>query len=360
VESPGPHPWKGKIKLTLDDAGNAGNTCPYLGTRSDPTTCLHYPSPRNNCHRARPPAPVRLPYQEQYCLSVSYAACVVFRSSKIGPLPASIRESHIRTGRRPPTAVVAVVVAALVVGIGLSVSLGVLPFPVGSVPQVAIALPPAVPSPIGMDLVSPTEPAQLGTVLPQFPSVDLGSSTPVPSSAVEAFSVQSSPTVRPTSTTYGACGHQLDEPIGPGRQFIVHRVQTDESLPMYETKYGTNADAIQGVNANTVVPLQPGELIIIPLFQQSVVGVPPFRPYQLYQQDARLSRVAGDVGASSIADFMFYNGYTFNECLTFAGWVLVPRAGPRPTPTLDCRPSGYQSAIICYPTPTPTHKEHGN
>jgi hypothetical protein len=282
----------------------------------------------------------------------------VFRSAKIRPLPAHIREKHVAAARHRSTTVLPVVVAALAVGMGLLLSFGVLPLRNGPAPEVAGAVPPTALPAIGVGLASATAPPLLVTVPPDIPSIAPDSVTPAPSSGIGALSGPSSATVRPTSTTYGACGHQLDEPIGPGRQFIVHRVQTGDSLPMYESTYGTNADSIEGVNAGPVVPLQPGELIIIPLYQQSVVDVPPFVPRQLFEHDARLSRIAGKVGASSIADFMFYNGYTFNECLTFEGWVLVPRSGPRPTPTLDCRPSGYQSAIICYPTPTPTHKEH--
>jgi len=167
-------------------------------------------------------------------------------------------------------------------------------------------------------------------------------------------------TLLPTSTPGGDCGHHLDEPFGPGRQFVIHRVESGESLGFYEAAYATNAASIEAVNASPLTPLEPGRIIIIPLYQKAVEGVPPFEAFQVYQRDARVSRVAADVGASTVADFLFYNGYTFTQCPIFAGWVLSPRAGQRPTATPDCRSPDAQSAVVCYPTPTPTHKERGN
>jgi hypothetical protein len=335
--------------------------CAYLGVKEDPATCLGYPSAWNNCHRARPPAAVRLTYQQQYCLTAQHGQCAVFQSEKIGPLPSSMREKHVHPTRRLRGGLlVAALLAALALVSGALWYLGVPPSLAQSAPHVA-----GTPRLAGPDSVlngpgSPTVPAASALDLAGLPTAD----TPMPSrlnssSGGPAFGTPS-PTAQIASTSTQACGHQLDEPIGVGRKFVIHRVQSGDTLEGYTAVYGTDLASIEAVNAEAVLPLRPDQIIVIPLNQKAIAGVPAFETFEVYQKDARISKVAAMVGSSDVGDFLFYNGYTYTQCLTFAGWVLAPRSQPRPTPTLNCSSPDSGSAVICYPTPTPTHKEHGN
>ena len=74
-----------------------GSRCKHLGLKDDAATCLAYPSAKNYCHRASPPASARLSYQEQYCLTSLHYKCVVFRAMRIKALPRDIRGKQSAT-----------------------------------------------------------------------------------------------------------------------------------------------------------------------------------------------------------------------------------------------------------------------
>ncbi len=207
------------------------------------------------------------------------------------------------------------------------------------------------------------------TAFPPIAASATGTSLPVIPLAVAPITVApaistivvldgSTPTNLPNPTRPVTCGHQLDEPFGLGRQFIVHRVQPGESLEAYAARYQTDLATIRGVNARPVIPLQEGQIIVIPVNQAALDEVPRFEAYLLSERTTKYAQITTQLGVTNLYEFLLYNGLA-TKCASFYGWVLAPRDVPTPQPTQVCYSSDSLSAVICYPTATPTHKEHG-
>ena len=152
---------------------------------------------------------------------------------------------------------------------------------------------------------------------------------PTISSSTGEAAQQSPSTVPPNPTVAKACGHELDEQFGVGRKFIIHRVQPGDSLEGYATTYQTSLAAIQGVNAQPVVPLRADQIIVIPVNQKAIDEVPLFDAYQLSERDTTVGKVASMLASTNLNEFLLYNGIS-TTCPFFSGWVLAPRERPSP------------------------------
>lgn len=65
--------------------------CQYVGLMDDPQSLAAYPSPKNFCHRLDEPKPIKLDYQQQYCLGSAHPRCLVFQRGEV-PAAQSARE----------------------------------------------------------------------------------------------------------------------------------------------------------------------------------------------------------------------------------------------------------------------------
>lgn len=75
-------PYRPPLIRRPSAAGNSNGTpgrCPFLGTPADPGTSLAFPSEANHCFRSRFPIPISSIHQENYCLSLQYESCPVYR-----------------------------------------------------------------------------------------------------------------------------------------------------------------------------------------------------------------------------------------------------------------------------------------
>ncbi len=75
-------PYRPPLIRRPSAAGNTSGTpghCPFLGTPADPGTSLAFPSEANHCFRSRFPIPISSIHQENYCLSLQYESCPVYR-----------------------------------------------------------------------------------------------------------------------------------------------------------------------------------------------------------------------------------------------------------------------------------------
>lgn len=68
--------------------------CQYVGLLGDPQSLAAYPSPKNFCHRLDEPKPIKLDYQQQYCLGMAHQRCLVFQRGEI-PAAQAAREKPI-------------------------------------------------------------------------------------------------------------------------------------------------------------------------------------------------------------------------------------------------------------------------
>jgi len=125
------------------------------------------------------------------------------------------------------------------------------------------------------------------------------------------------------------CGHHLDEPFGIGRTFIIHQIEPGETLDAYASAYRTSVDAIEGVNARPVAPLQPGAIIVIPANQKNIDEVPAFEAYEISERNTSVGKVAEKLRSTNLNEFLLYNGIN-TTCPIFSGWILAPRAGHLP------------------------------
>jgi len=68
--------------------------CQYVGLVNDAQSLAAYPSPMNFCHRLDKPKPIRLDYQQQYCLVPAHQRCLVFQRGEI-PAAQTAREKPV-------------------------------------------------------------------------------------------------------------------------------------------------------------------------------------------------------------------------------------------------------------------------
>jgi hypothetical protein len=343
------------VNASANHLPTLGGQCPYLGMQNDPATALAFPSTWNYCHRAQPSASVSLPHQRRYCQTPSHVQCAVFQAARIGPLPPDVRARRSPTPPRPRAWIlVAASLAGVVLVVGALGFLGVPPLLRGSASPALVDVPPGTPT-ATLPRPSPAGIALPGTVVPAIPPVTATASMPIASLSTVVVD-QSTLTIQPAATRVDACGHDLDEVFGIGRRFIIHRVQPGESLDMYATTYGTDLATIQGINTQTLVPLLPGQIVVIPVDQKSIDAVPRFDIYQLSERTTKYAKITTLLALPNLNEFLIYNGF-LTKCPFFSGWVLAPRSRPATQqPELVCFSSDGKSAVICYPTATPTKR----
>ena len=89
------------------------SSCPHLGIREDPQTCLGYPSEWNLCYHAWPVAAVSLEQQRLQCLSPVYTRCPVYLRRRRAPLPRQLRAAWPVNRLRLAALVLLLILAAL-------------------------------------------------------------------------------------------------------------------------------------------------------------------------------------------------------------------------------------------------------
>jgi hypothetical protein len=303
--------------------------CDYLGVKDDPRTCLAYASAWNYCHRANPPETVRLEHQRQYCLTTAHAECPVFRNSKAEPLPREIRGQHLSHVRRGRSALIlpvsAIVLALAASAVWFAQAYGILKLPPFGLPNLGLAF--SAPSPVTIPSPVATPSPLLPAIPPLFPSATSQPALPLPA-ASSTYSDLSPATVTPISTDPAVCGHELDQPFGPGDKLMIHKVGGGDSLNRFEILYHTSVKAIEGVNLQFRLPVPKETILIIPLDTTEIGDLPVFEPLQVSERNTPIETMAFKVDADLLA-FEKYNGFDAS-CRDFIGWVVAPRERPAP------------------------------
>lgn len=301
--------------------------CDYLGVRHDPQTRLGFASSWNYCHHAVPPATVNLEHQRRYCQTAEHVECPAFKKQKPGPLPADIRGKHapLESGRRSsplkPVLWIALMLS-LLGGLAWLLGAGNWLQPGGPVEGPGL---PTLSAADGAGLSASGTPI-LPTLQPLLPPPF---DTPEPVAAsdsdlplVPTYFDPSPATRTPVSTAPGVCGHQLDQPFGPGPQFIIHQAGGGDSLNMYEITYRTSLRAIEGINDPFPIPLRKDSIVVIALDTLEVGDLPVFRPFLVSNRNTPIETMAFKVAADLLA-FERYNEFD-DSCRDFIGWVLAP------------------------------------
>ena len=280
--------------------------CPFLGLKDDPATALSFPSSHNRCFHARPALPVKLEFQRAYCLEINHTSCEEYNRAPDKPLPSNLRfvgGSGLREKFGKAGVWILIIVLIVVVLIAWQVlSRGLLGF--GNPGQSPGVIEPAFSTNV--------ENQTLPIVTTQVQD------TPTPTIFVTTTSTFPIQTFAPTEVS----PHVLETPIGVEHKLVIHRVLAGESTMSIASKYWTTVQAIQAVNYSLPSPLRIGWLIIVPINQTNVQGLPTFDAYEV-STDVAVRTLAQQLSVDP-ALLELYNGLGNNEFLSSGDWVLVP------------------------------------
>ena len=274
--------------------------CPYLGSRSDPVTALAYPSMENYCFHAMHGAGIKMEHQEAFCLTIKYLDCKEYSKEPGVPLP---DEKYHLQGRKQNRKGRNHIYWWIIVLVGL-----------GAIAAWQYLTRWAIPD---RPLDLPTEVIQETLTRAEL-VIPTASSTNTRTIA---------PTLADTATVMSLLG--LETPLGIDHNFIIHKIQTGESLELIAGKFGTTAGALIACNYRLPVPLVTGLTIVIPLSFTDEQGFPAFEVYSVTEEitpEDLSIRLGVDLD-----QFTYYNGFIPDFRLRAGDWVLVPRMGT-PTP----------------------------
>jgi LysM repeat protein len=330
--------------------------CPFLGMAHDPQTKTSFPSVLNCCHHAKPVDVVDLSYQNDRCMSYQYITCPVFLRNKMEPLPGKLRGSHSHVSKQnkvkwPIVLVVVIAILALVLTLlslnfrdqlvipptgGRAVGMAELTPKSPTATQTPALLPTAT---AGVDidgvasdltfLQTSSAPAEQGespilTATRTQTPTRTATSTPAPTPTKTLTPV---PTLTPTKSPTATIAPQLrglDETIGKNYQFIIHKMQTGESLSQFANQYKTSIDAIIRVNYSLNIPVWVGALVVIPVEFTDVAQMPYFQPYRVTTNGITVESLAMELG-TNLSNFITYNDFKAGERLNLGDWILIPR-----------------------------------
>jgi len=142
--------------------------------------------------------------------------------------------------------------------------------------------------------------------------------TPTPASlatATPTFAMQTSPSRTVSS-------HALETPIGIENKIVIHRVLAGESIVSIANQYWTTAEAIRAVNYSLPSPLRISWLIIVPINQTDIQGLPAFDGFEV-TMDITVGLLLQQLPTNPTL-LKFYNGFGNGEILTSGEWVLAP------------------------------------
>ena len=299
---------------TEASANGKAQVCPYLGLKYDPATAISFSSVHNHCNHARPVQPVKLKHQVAYCLTMNYLNCDEYIREPNTPLITNLR---LKRSSRPPLKfnlfgfLVLLLVAAVIIFLvwqGLSRGL----WGIGDAGHSPAKVP-----------VS-TSPVEIGSQTPTL-STPLLENTPTPTILVTETLLLPFQTFSPTPGLL----HVLETPIGAERKLVIHRVVSGESITSIANHYWTTAEAIQAINYHMRIPLLVDWLIVVPINQTDVLGMPVFEVY-LVKANETVENLAKQLSID-LAMLKQYNGFTDAESLEAGEWVVIPHQAT-PTP----------------------------
>lgn len=288
------------------DTDRSAQVCPYLGLRDDPATALSFPSQHNRCFHAGPALPVKLEFQRSTCLSINHTDCEEYHRKPDTPLPPELRYAggagqKKKVGKAGVWIFILVIVIVSLLAWQL-LSRGLLGFGnPGQSPGVTVpAISTNVENPILPTFTSQMQdiptPTLINTDTPTFPTLTFAPTVELP--------------------------HTLETPIGVEYKLVIHRVLAGESLVSIASQYWTTVDAIQAVNYSLPSPLRIDWLIIVPINQTEIQGLPFFEAYQV-KTDITVRILAQQLSVDP-AIMELYNGLGNDELLSSGDWVLIP------------------------------------
>ena len=298
-----------KLNEIVESEDRKAQFCPFVGIRDDHATVISFPSQHNHCFHASLALPVKLEFQRTYCLVSNHTSCAEYNRKQDTPLPPGLRferGSGLRTTTWNNGIWTLLLVTVIVVLIAWQVlSQGLLGFE--NLEHLHEAMVPAISTSIGSQTL-PILPTQI-------------QNTPNPTLLETATSTIPIQMLTPKIRSL----HALETPIGLEHKLIIHRVLAGESLPSISNQYSTTVEAIQVVNYYLPSPLRIDWLIIVPINQMDIQGLPAFEAYAV-KADVAVEILAQQLSIDP-ALLKLYNGLSDGEILRSGEWVLVPHMG---------------------------------
>ena len=292
-----------------ENTDRKAQVCPFLGLRGDPATALSFPSINNRCFHARPAIPVKLEFQRTDCLTIYHTHCEEYNREPNTPLPAELRYMG-SPGLKKKFGKSSVWIFTLVFVIIVLIA-----WQVSSRGLLGFGNPGQSPGETAPAMSANLENQTLATFADQLQY------TPTPTLFITATITFPIQTFTPTVVLL----HALETPIGVEHKLVIHRVRAGESLVAIASQYWTTVDAIQAVNYSLPSPLRINWLLIVPIDQTEIQGMPVFEAYQV-KTDIAVRLLAQQLSVDPTL-LELYNGLGNNEFLRSGDWVLVPHMG---------------------------------
>jgi hypothetical protein len=258
---------------------------------------MGFPSKWNTCHRSDPIAAPRFKHQQEFCLGGKFAECPLFISQQAMPMPQDLRIPDGSTSKTQNNSRRTLAIALLFFVVVLVAGWGVVlqrrsSLAIGQATRTATSL--AVP---------------IVTVTATSASFQL------PTAILTSTSADGTATRRP---------HNIYDWIGVNYIFRIYRVEQGLSLDSLASVYNTNVAAILAVNYKLSTPLVPGQLILIPINQEDVSGLPQFEIFHV-TEDITIDELAAQLDVDP-DQLRYYNDIPTSEQQLYAReWIIIPR-----------------------------------
>lgn len=330
---------------------NQNNLCPFLGLSDDTTSHMAFTSPENYCHQCKPITPIKLEYQNDYCLDTNFKNCSIYINGAGKRMPADL-VYDARADRQPASSDqrffwFGVVLVGIFIAISLyyivdSIDRKRITNPVGAnnvqSPTVIVNSASISSTETPEAIVLPSLSPEPSTSLPLFtatitPFPTLTSTVPTPKSSITSTVTQM--VIKTTTATISATftltptltqipPHSLEIPIGNEKLYLIHKIVDGENLSTLAETYQTSFEAIQAVNFTLIIPIRIDAIVVIPLKQENPQGLPKLEPYQILQDQTTPEALAEKLKIDLVL-FNSLNGFEDGEKLNKGNWVLIQR-----------------------------------
>lgn len=124
-----------------------------------------------------------------------------------------------------------------------------------------------------------------------------------------------------------ASPHTLEVPFGTTYPLLMHRVIGGEDLISIANTYQSSVDAIRSINFNMPAELWSDTIIIIPVNQSILSGIPPMKAYEVSTDGLTLEELANEQGIDPV-NLALYNDRSGDYLFQKGEWVVLPQSLP--------------------------------
>jgi hypothetical protein len=304
-------------------------TCHFLGIKGESSTQYRYPSHAHRCYNVKSPEGIKLPHQEEFCLSESHKECEVFNSFGEEHLP-----PHIQSGRgkrRTPPYFKTWLLIPLLIGLTILLVTGILVVKdrysltsYGSSAKPSTALPiHMITNSIGL-IISPS-PLPTFTDIPNKTNTNIIESSATILIGIPSETTTTTPTPRPTWTKPATLtpGPAFETPFGPDHSYVLHRVGEGESYTQIAEMYDTSTEVLEESNIKPESTKLLSGMIIVVL--PGVHEIEATQKFNIVFVDRRteVKTLAGKYRVD-LEEIQKYNLLSNKNWIPAGRWLIIP------------------------------------